>query len=195
MSIAPEETKAAHCKAIALIQQSRFDEALKFIEKSKLAQALLFEKAYCEYRLNRSDIALRTIDSANLNPLPANLKELKAQVLYRMEQFDECFNLYKDIIKNSSDDYEEERTTNLSAVVANMSIEGSVSGFSPQTVRNLHLFIHFRTRNSPISVRTPTSWSTTTLVPCLELESSPKLKSGSKSARRCAVSSLKKTTP
>lgn len=127
LSIAPDESKAAQCKAIALIQQSKFDEALKFIEKSKLTQDLLFEKAYCEYRLNRSDVALRTIESANMNPLPANLKELKAQVLYRMEQFDECFNLYKDIIKNSSDDYEEERTTNLSAVVANISIAGTVS--------------------------------------------------------------------
>lgn len=68
-----------------------------------------------------------TIESANLNPLPANLKELKAQVLYRLEDYDECFGLYKDIIKNSSDDYEEERTTNLSAVVANLSIGGTVS--------------------------------------------------------------------
>lgn len=106
---------------------SKFDEALKFIEKSKLGQSLLFEKAYCEYRLNKSEVALKTIEGANLNPLPANLKELKAQVYYRLEQFDECFGLYKDIIKNSSDDYEEERTTNLSAVVANMSIEGTVS--------------------------------------------------------------------
>lgn len=127
LSIAPEETTAAQCKAIALIQQSKFDEALKFIEKSKLTQTLLFEKAYCEYRLNRPGISLKTIENANLNPLPSNLKELKAQILYRLEQYDDCFNLYKDIIKNSSDDYEEERTTNLSAVVANMSIEGTVS--------------------------------------------------------------------
>lgn len=127
LSIAPDETKAAQCKAIALIQLSKFDEAVKFIEKSKLTQSLLFEKAYCEYRLNKPEAALKTIDGANLNPLPANLKELKAQVLYRLEHFEECFGLYKDIIKNSSDDYEEERTTNLSAVVANLSIEGTVS--------------------------------------------------------------------
>lgn len=129
LSIAPDETKAAQCKAIALIQLSKFDEASKFIEKSKLAQSLVFEKAYCEYRLNKSQAALKTIESANLSPLPANLKELKAQVLYRLEEYDECFDLYKDIIKNSSDDYEEERTTNLSAVVANLSISGTVSWY------------------------------------------------------------------
>lgn len=126
LSIAPEETKAAQCKAIALIQLTRFDEALKFIEKSKLSSALLFEKAYCEYRLNKPDVAFKTIEGANLNPLPANLKELKAQVLYRLEEFDQCFSLYKDIIKNTSDDYEEERTTNFSAVVANLAVEGTV---------------------------------------------------------------------
>lgn len=127
MSIAADETKAAQCKAIAYIQLSKFDEALKFIEKSKLTQSLLFEKAYCEYRLNKPEVALKTIEGANLSPLPSNLKELKAQVLYRLEDFEECFGLYKDIIKNSSDDYEEERTTNLSAVVANLSVEGTVS--------------------------------------------------------------------
>lgn len=100
---------------------------MKFIEKSKLSQPLVFEKAYSQYRLNKSSEALRTIEGANINTLPANLKELKAQVLYRLENFDECFNLYKDIIKNSSDDYEEERTTNFSAVVANLSVAGSVS--------------------------------------------------------------------
>lgn len=75
--------------------------------------------------MNKPETSLKTIESAKLNPLPANLKELKAQVLYRLEKFDECFNLYRDIIKNSSDDYEEERTTNLSAVAANLAIEGT----------------------------------------------------------------------
>lgn len=112
---------------VALIHLSKFDEAVKFIEKSKLNQSLVFEKAYSQYRLNKSGDALKTIEGANITPLPANLKELKAQVLYRLENFDECFNLYKDIIKNSSDDYEEERTTNFSAVVANLSVAGSVS--------------------------------------------------------------------
>lgn len=117
--------KAVQCKAVALIQLSKFDEALKFIEKSPVNQQLIFEKAYCEYRMNKPEVSLKTIESANVNPLPTNLKELKAQVLYRLEQFDDCFNLYRDIIKNSTDDYEEERTTNLSAVAANLAIAGS----------------------------------------------------------------------
>lgn len=110
-----------------MIQTSKFAEALQFIERNKL-NGLVFEKAYCEYRLNTPEKALKTIDSANLpTPLPPKLKELRAQVLYRLERFEDCFDAYRDIVKNTDDDYEEERTTNLSAVIANLAIEGSVS--------------------------------------------------------------------
>lgn len=111
---------------MSLIFLSRFDEAAKFIERSQL-KCLVFEKAYCEYRLNQTDKALKTIESANLNPLPVNLKELKAQVLYRLENYEDCFEIYKDIVKNTADDNEDERRTNMSAVVANLTIEGTVS--------------------------------------------------------------------
>lgn len=59
--------------------------------------------------------------------LDQKLKELKAQILYRLEQYEDSFDVYRDIIKNSSDDYEDEREANLSAVVANLCIEKSVS--------------------------------------------------------------------
>merc|ERR1712071_429426 len=55
----------------------------------------------------------------------SRLKELKAQILYRMERYSECLDLYKDLIKNTHDDYEAERETNLSAVVANLSLDGA----------------------------------------------------------------------
>jgi len=150
---------------VSLIQLSKFDEALKFIEKSKQSQVLIFEKAYCEYRINRPEVAFMTIESANLNPLPANLKELKAQVYYRLEQYDESFNLYKEIVKNSHDEYEEERTTNLSAVVANLSIEGTVSVPTHSPLQETHYLIVFRTRSFPIWAKTPMNSSTIMLAP------------------------------
>lgn len=87
----------------------------------------MFERAYCEYRLNTPDKALKTIDAVIEKPLPPKLKELRAQVLYRLEQYEDCFDAYRDIIKNSNDEYEDERAANLSAVAANLAIEGSVS--------------------------------------------------------------------
>lgn len=127
--MAPEDTTASHCKAVCLIQTSKFGEALQFIERFKLNQ-LVFEKAYCEYRLNTPEKSLKTIDSANLGSLPPNLKELRAQVLYRLEQFEECFDAYRDIIKNTDDDYDDERTTNLSAVAAQLAYESSTKDVS-----------------------------------------------------------------
>lgn len=37
-----------------------------------------------------------------------------------MELYNKCFDLYKNIIKTTEDDYEEERKTNLSAVVSQL---------------------------------------------------------------------------
>uniref|UniRef100_A0A452J2M5 Signal recognition particle subunit SRP72 n=1 Tax=Gopherus agassizii TaxID=38772 RepID=A0A452J2M5_9SAUR len=78
--------------------------------------SITFEKAYCEYRLNRIENALKTIQSASQQT--DKLKELHGQVLYRLERYDDCLAVYRDLIRNSQDDYEEERKTNLSAVVA-----------------------------------------------------------------------------
>lgn len=124
LGLAVTEERALHCKIVCLIQLSKFEEALKYIDRNHLKD-LVFEKAYCEYRNNQLEAALKTVEGCNLNPLPLNIKELKAQILYRLERFDDCFDFYKDIIKNTSDEYDEERKTNLSAVAAQLVIEGS----------------------------------------------------------------------
>lgn len=126
LNVEPEDATAIHCKVVCLLQSSKFTEAIQFIERTKSNQ-LTFERAYCEYRLNTPAKALKTIDASNEKPLPPKLKELRAQVLYRLERFEDCFDAYRDIIKNSNDDYEDERAANLSAVAANLAIEGSVS--------------------------------------------------------------------
>lgn len=123
LGVACDDPTALHCKVVCLIQVSKFDEAQKFIDKNKLV--LPFEKAYCEYRLNQPEKALATIDSCNVNPLPVNLKELRAQVLYRLEKFNESLELYKDLMRNTSDDYDDERKTNFSAVASNVKEEFS----------------------------------------------------------------------
>lgn len=130
MNLKPDDTLAAHCKVVCFIQVSKFNEAIQFIDRNQLTN-LTFEKAYCEYRLNQPKKALETIDAAvGGGTLPPNLKELRAQVLYRLEQYEECLDAYKDIIKNTHDDYEDERLNNLSAVAANLATEGSTKEVS-----------------------------------------------------------------
>lgn len=125
---------------------------LKVILFFLFVSEVVFEKAYCEYRLNRVESALKTIEGAPEQT--DKLKELYGQVvrlcvclraagccsyfrserlvligasfvfsvqLYRLERFTECKSVYTDLIRNSQDEYEEERKTNLSAVVASMS--------------------------------------------------------------------------
>ncbi|CAK1553451.1 unnamed protein product [Leptosia nina] len=121
LQVSPTEQKAFHCKIICYIQLHNFKEALAHLNNPKnasLAVDLQFEKAYSQYRLNLPKEALQTVDNApELTPA---LKELRAQILYRLEQYQDCYNLYRDIVKNTTDDYEDERKANMSAVVANL---------------------------------------------------------------------------
>ncbi|XP_011505590.1 PREDICTED: signal recognition particle subunit SRP72 [Ceratosolen solmsi marchali] len=101
-----------------------FNDALQIINKyPKLLPKLEFEKAYCLYRLNQVSDAFRIID--NIQNPSMKVKELKAQILYRLEKYEDCFAIYRDIIKNTNDDYEDERETNLAAVIVYLALEGS----------------------------------------------------------------------
>ncbi|XP_017892588.1 signal recognition particle subunit SRP72 [Ceratina calcarata] len=124
LGISQEEAAAFRCKIICCIQLSKFNDALQFISKNpKLASNLHFEKAYCLYRLNQEREALKIVE---VIPNPSlKLMELKAQILYRLEKYEECFSVYRDIIKNSHDEYEDEREANLAAVIVNLITEDS----------------------------------------------------------------------
>ncbi|XP_053735644.1 signal recognition particle subunit SRP72 [Synchiropus splendidus] len=116
-----EDVTALHCKIVCLVQNGTFKEALNVMNTHSkvLGSEVVFEKAYCEYRLNRVESSLKTIESAAEQT--DKLKELYAQVLYRLERYEECKSVYTDLIRNSQDEYEEERKTNLAAVVAAIS--------------------------------------------------------------------------
>ncbi|NXU02922.1 SRP72 protein, partial [Buphagus erythrorhynchus] len=119
LQINKDDVTALQCKVVCLIQNGNFKEALGVINthtKVLTSDAIAFEKAYCEYRLNRIESALKTIQSASQQT--DKLKELYGQVLYRLERYDDCLAAYRDLIRNSQDEYEEERKTNFSAVVA-----------------------------------------------------------------------------
>ncbi|XP_061832600.1 signal recognition particle subunit SRP72 isoform X2 [Nerophis lumbriciformis] len=113
-----DDVTALHCKTVCFVQNGNFKEALNLMNTHSkvLGSELVFEKAYCEYRLNRVDSSLKTIENATEQT--DKLRELYGQVLYRLERYDECKSVYKDLIRNSQDEYEEERKTNLAAVVA-----------------------------------------------------------------------------
>jgi len=119
LQMSPQEEKAFHCKVVCLIQQSKFNEALQTMQKNTaLSKDFYFEKAYCQYRQNQTQQALETLEE--VEELDFRLKELKAQILYRLECFNEALEIYQEIIKNTHDDYADERETNLGAVIAQL---------------------------------------------------------------------------
>uniref|UniRef100_A0A8D3CA71 Signal recognition particle subunit SRP72 n=1 Tax=Scophthalmus maximus TaxID=52904 RepID=A0A8D3CA71_SCOMX len=108
-----DDVTALHCKIVCLTQNGSFKEALNVMNTHSkvLGSEVVFEKAYCEYRLNRVESSLKTIEAAAEQT--DKLKEL--------ERYSECKSVYTDLIRNSQDEYEEERKTNLAAVLAAMS--------------------------------------------------------------------------
>jgi signal recognition particle subunit SRP72 len=61
---------------------------IRYLNDCNFSRTFPFEKAYCQYRLNQPEEALNTIKAAGT--LDQKLKELKAQVLYRLEEYEHC---------------------------------------------------------------------------------------------------------
>ncbi|XP_060870624.1 signal recognition particle subunit SRP72 [Metopolophium dirhodum] len=115
----PEELSLVQSKVVCLIHLNQIEDAYNYILKNETSQKFTFEKAYCLYRLNRSEESLELI---NEEPNPAHsFKELKAQILYKLERYNECFDMYRDIIKQSKDSFANERESNLTAVISQLS--------------------------------------------------------------------------
>ena len=95
---------------------SKFEDALRQIKDTHFDIDLLFEEAYCLYRLNKPELALETLENnGKRNKNSDRVKELKAQVYYRLEMYQESYDQYKDLLKNTKDDFELERLTNMQA--------------------------------------------------------------------------------
>lgn len=118
LNVTPNDPLAFHCKIVSMVHCGKFDDALKQMENDKFQLDLTFERAYCYYRLNNPLKALEIVDSVKMPKVKH--QELRAQILYRLENYDECFSVYRNMLKSTTDDYELERMTNLSAVTANM---------------------------------------------------------------------------
>ena len=95
-----------------------FNDALNFMNKYKkqIEGQLLFEKAYCLYRLHKLDEALKTLREGAVED-EFRFQELEAQILYRMENWTKCADIYGSLRKESEVN-SIERDTNLSAVIA-----------------------------------------------------------------------------
>ncbi|KAK0407314.1 hypothetical protein QR680_019132 [Steinernema hermaphroditum] len=111
-------------KLVSLIKNGNFKEAESLIGKTseKVLGDVSFERAYILYRMSRDEEALGALTKTN--EAEQRSMELKAQIFYRLGRFEEAYNLLLDVIKNSSDEYEAERTANLLAIAARLESHG-----------------------------------------------------------------------
>lgn len=116
-----KDEKAMHCKVVSLIYLSQFEEALKFIQTTpEIQNVLIFEKAYCHFRLRQMDDALDAVNESK--ELDNRQMELKAQILFKLGSYKEALSLYKKLVKECADDFESERKANLLAATASMAL-------------------------------------------------------------------------
>ena len=115
-AIVPDDPEALHCKIICLIQCSKFVEALKIIDSLASGEGTQFEKAYCLYRLERYEESRKTLEG--LPPREERVRELSAQIAYRLEDYGTASSVYSSLIEECSDDYDGERQANYAAALA-----------------------------------------------------------------------------
>lgn len=114
---APEDAEAKACELLCLIHSSKFEEAITLLERaSDFGGERAFERAYCLYRLDRSDEALAVLQSCEQG---VREKQLLAQIKYKRREFAECVKLYEQMLMSKSDDTNRmELFANLAAALA-----------------------------------------------------------------------------
>ncbi|CAJ0606676.1 unnamed protein product [Cylicocyclus nassatus] len=120
----PKEQYAFKCKLVCLIQLGMYDDALTLLKKTPPGQMgeCAFEKAYIFYRLEKNDEALEALEACDAKDHRA--LELKAQLFYRLDRFQEAYDIFRDLLRNHSDDYDDERKANYLAVQAQLEALG-----------------------------------------------------------------------
>ncbi|KAF9364101.1 hypothetical protein BGX34_002513 [Mortierella sp. NVP85] len=108
LAIDPKDKDAQHCKAITLIRLERYTDALAILNRP-LQGKFIFEKAYCLYRTNQLEDGAQLIENTRkalegAEKLPWNLRHLEAQILYRMERYQDCIDLYASMLRDTPKD-------------------------------------------------------------------------------------------
>ncbi|KAG0049526.1 hypothetical protein BGZ83_005712 [Gryganskiella cystojenkinii] len=126
LALDSKDKDALHCKAITLIRLERYTDALTLLNRQLQGQ-FVFEKAYCLYRTNQLADGAFLIENKRKEslaqgggPLPWDLRHLEAQMLYRMEKYQDCLALYAGMLQDTdkSDEGYNDILTNFNACKA-----------------------------------------------------------------------------
>nr|CAD2191526.1 unnamed protein product [Meloidogyne enterolobii] len=89
----------------------------------KIVEKASFDKAYNFYRNKNDKAAIGVL--RKLNQDEPRVMELKAQIAYRMKDFEEAMNLLRKLLRTHSDEFDEIRRSNFIAVQARLHSQGN----------------------------------------------------------------------
>ncbi len=119
LQIVPDDPDALLCRLVSFIQLSEFEDGLKEINRlSKAAgnEVYLYEKAYCQYKLERYQHSLKTL--SNLPPEEQSsirVLDLTAQIYYRLENYVKSAETFQ---KGRTCEDSQERSANMAAALS-----------------------------------------------------------------------------
>lgn len=100
----PNNSTVRRCRIFALLNLSRWSDALQCCEKYKGGEdSFTFERAYCQYRLNKFQEALDALATSNGDDSDRD-QRLEAQVRYRMGDYKACAEIYERLHAESPDE-------------------------------------------------------------------------------------------
>lgn len=108
LKIAPGDHDALAAKLVALVRLDKFADAVTLLDSSfpsDLRAQFAFEEAYCLYRTNKNDQALKVLDKATASSSEGadpKLDQLRAQIAYKMEDYGTALSVTKKLVEDVS---------------------------------------------------------------------------------------------
>jgi signal recognition particle subunit SRP72 len=99
--IRPDDDAVRSCKLFAMLNLSRWSDALQLCDKFVQPDGVAFEKAYCLYRLNRFQDSLDALSACSE---AWGASRLEAQVRYRMGDYENCASLYEKLYEEDEEE-------------------------------------------------------------------------------------------
>ncbi|KAK9797740.1 hypothetical protein WJX73_003973 [Symbiochloris irregularis] len=96
LKLDPDDQDALKCKAYVLLETGKFSEASDLLQGSKLQTKSPYEEAYCLYRSGEFRKALSACEATGEDKAVAKL-HLQAQLHYRLGQYSEAIQMYKQL--------------------------------------------------------------------------------------------------
>lgn len=101
----PKDKEAMQCKIISLINLSKNDELITFIDKNGLVNDYFLEYAYALHDKKKYQESINILNTnVSKKEMLGPINELLAQNYYKMGKYEESHKLYKEMVMNKNDE-------------------------------------------------------------------------------------------